>query len=382
MHQNQLILQSLEEELRNMDIGWERDSGDSTFQNKPSAWVDFLRGCIRFRSQSAPKILKELTKIFPLDVILTVQVSNFTPKTVQPIKAAAVPAAIVSSGPSLLNRLFSFDGAPELQVNDSKGLEYTKNVPADSSLSSDNKGGNLYDRILKYVSENGSVSEELSSKIGNQFIKPFFEDLVRIETTATEKYLQYRINGIKTILSSSYTLLLHQDMKGLGNFLGTSEMLYILPNHITRIILALNEERNLLNERLALFNVESGCLLDSVSFQGEERKRFWGEFDINAKTNQDTGNDYGKNGNDQKYYNYLYQELCQGVLKSYQDLLTKLLSNQSLTSFSSGKLYDGLPKGNKVELPYRTLNQAFEEYEFFKVAYRINYCIYCLFLLL
>ena len=84
-----------------------------------------------------------------------------------------------------------------------------------------------------------------------------------------------------------------------------------------------------------------------------------------------------KTSGDQKYCSYLFQELCIGILTCYEELIKRLLSNQPLTISAINKtasISDSNIRSNKSETPFRTVHQATEEYEYFKVLLLLFYC--------
>jgi hypothetical protein len=212
-HQNNLILQSLEEELKINDFGWERGTGmgrvaggnidilaggNDHLISKPTAWIDLLRCCIRFRSYSAPLIIKQVNKVFPLDT------SSFSSATIggssgnngvtspllftggNPMSSSAPSGSFVASSAAapdnaaILNRLFAFETtADPVAVASSSSSNNANSVTNSVAMSGVNPLARLGRRncergmtspILEKVNENDK--EEDSDKYSSTFQSP------------------------------------------------------------------------------------------------------------------------------------------------------------------------------------------------------------------
>jgi hypothetical protein len=306
-HQNTLILQSLEEEFRVMDFGWERNDF-SDLRNKPSAWIDFLRGCVRFRCYSGVLILKQVTKIFPLEQSNTLYGGNFLPNMIGTSTGSVVAINTNNSnntsttgttgggGASFLNRLFASDPTPDPMAPSAEptrragsittmttvttsakqddeeedmmmmSKNNTTNKKTDAVTSSGEKS--IYDGILSGFKENPKIYNDLSTTAGS-FVFQNLKEVVSLELESMKKLIAYRIYSLKTILLSAYAFIVHmelqqqQQQQPQNNANYDSKMMETMnnpnfPSHLSKIILALSEEKKCLAAYFHQMSLEYG----------------------------------------------------------------------------------------------------------------------------
>lgn len=400
MHQSQLILQSLEEDLRCLELGWSRElsaqapstDGNNNPQSacatvgksKAAAWVDFMRGAVRLRSHSLPRIIRHLLLLFPIAADThTAPSAAFVSAKKTTVSASQIHGPSGTGGAaagSLLNRLFAFDTAAE-SAAPAPALEASYS-PSPSS-ESHRAGDSLYDRVLSGAEAQCRILQDSSSaqSAGALFkLLPSLGDIAQIEADAAAKYASYRLTGIKTILHSAFALLVRKEANGQPGDAEDSA----LPKHIARIILALHEEKKMLTQSFGNVTVESGGDRDDYA-STKDTPATPKPSDKDNDDEHDDGDDrmviltvrpnltpqsakrsdafrgHGSRGS-QRYGEYLYRTLCCGLLEQYEDLLKKLAQSSfgdqsNATSGASAKAYRSP----------RTLHQGVEEWEFFKV---------------
>jgi hypothetical protein len=303
-HQNTLILQSLEEEFRVMDFGWERNDF-SDLRNKPSAWIDFLRGCVRFRCYSGVLILKQVTKVFPLEQSNTLYGGNFLPNMIGTSTGSVVAintnsnnnsnttsATTGGGGASFLNRLFASDPTPDPMApsaeprragsittttmttsgkqddeDDMMMMSKNSNKKPDGSLAATSSGEkSIYDGILSGFKENPKIYNDLSTTAGS-FVFQNLKEVVSLELESMKKLIAYRIYSLKTILLSAYAFIVHmelqQQQQQQQQSVNDSKMMETMnnpnfPSHLSKIILALSEEKKCLAAYFHQISLEYG----------------------------------------------------------------------------------------------------------------------------
>lgn len=404
------------------EVGWERDY--SSFRTtKNAAWLDFLRGLIRLRSVTLPRVLRKVMRVFSFDdatnQLNTVGLlagalignGNGDANVPPPPPAQASPPAKTGTE-SILNRLFASETVVESHAHQQASKDQSKDAQnkgsgegkkvrsllgsgahGQSTLAMVSKATlSLKDRILMDWVDEFRDFGDASTSLG-QFVRPYLQDMVGMEVDVVEQYLQHRIKGIKSIVFSSYSYLVEQELQQrLGGLSSSSSFapqsssrVGQLPAYLSRIILALHEEKRTLQQMLG------GLSLDNVVNrklfrQAKQRTRQqylqqvgggsmpsagapgFSDTDEDAhEHDQGSGNNHGGLGEDEhavddddffgitnnrmqfgsvsgglagkrdrkraqaaasahRYAMYLYQQLSKHLLEVYDDLLKRLFS--------------------------------------------------------
>lgn len=371
----------MEEELKYMDFGWENEMCD--LKAKPLAWTDFLLACVHLRTYSIFKIVKVIGKAFALD-ISTANPLNSTPSTT----ASAIITG--SSNFNSLSKLFASTNEPV--TNTSQPKPKSDQSKTDTDIVGSESNGTLFDKIYKAAIEISKSYFEYQN-INNTLVFPYLKEVIQVELDASEKYIAFRMNSVRSILLSYYTSLIHAESNGQSM---DSNHLFEVPSHITNIILALTDEKKMLTSKFGDVTIEFGgsnrYSNDSSSTRGrtfshDERSRFesfdeemLNEYSFPENSNRIPIED--KQGNSrgpiafstfsgQKYSTFLFEQLCKGLLDCYEDLIKVLATNQGFESLANQSLQK--ENGKPISLlklnpsSPRALHQAVEEYEFFKV---------------
>jgi hypothetical protein len=313
MTQDNLVLSSLEEDLKLLDIGWERDF--SSFRvTKNAAWIDFLRGILRMRCVTFPRLVRKVASTFSIEDALSANSATTTVPTGANLPPTT-PAATLGSntktpgttGDSILNRLFATETAPETpfaandmsdtasttmtnssaagglfrtlrrepsQIINTNGTNVTTNANGKSqstasalaytnsnTISNSNSPSSLSERIMHdwTTTTYGLMNVEPTTytQLMN-YVRPYLTELITLETNVVEMYVNHRMNGLKSIVFSSYATAVQEELltaghpnNGQNTATGTS-----LPGHLTRLLLALHEEKHALQQFLGQISLD------------------------------------------------------------------------------------------------------------------------------
>jgi hypothetical protein len=383
-HQNHLILQSLEEELKYVDFGWENEICDP--KAKPLEWIDFLLACVHLRTYSIFKIVKVIDRAFAIDTAAS-NLFNSAPAT--------TTLAIMSGSSNFnsLSKLFASTSEPatNLPHSKSKGEQLQSKSAVDPVVS--DLSGTLFDKIYKASIEISKSFFE-HQNVSNTQVFPYLKDIIQVEMDATEKYIAFRINSVRSILLSYYTSLVHAEANGQSV---DAHQLFEVPSHITKIILAFTDEKKTLTSKFGNITIEFGGgnrkPSEMSSNRGrklshDERSRLESFDDDMLSENTFSENpsriafddklEVGKGStplstySGQKYSTFLFEQLCKSLLDCYEDLIKALATNQGFESQAAQPTIkeNGKPINLSKLNPTspRALHQAVEEYEFFKVC--------------
>jgi hypothetical protein len=452
MHQNHLILQSLEEDLRYCETGWERDNihfdpsskmkqrfstSDAKHKGKHVEWIDCIRGFVRLRTCTIPRIMNLAKKVFPLNYSQSIFIPasptfQSNAGSIFPDAGSSSPnlvssASNANSSGSLLNRLFAFDTSPDPAAtiaatsNASHGGGTTStsigspNKVATSSAiagsSSQSLSINLSEKIMSTITQSVSSADKnhnynlaiqwyFTDTAAGSLLLPMLKDIIGREVENADKYIAFRVKSLQSILNAGYSHLVHRELSN-GVTTGMQAMIedITLPVHLSRIILAIHDEKLLLCSTIRDIHIETGGgreeygtlakLMNNIIKNNEHSD---GEEEENDKNGGDDENDEDilaiASSNDKdsgspsacangvatvhavhvttmmslqgqqgpRYKHYLYQELCKGCIVMYEDLMKRLASGQY-----------AIPNNASVLIPTKTLAQAWEEWEYLKV---------------
>lgn len=439
------------------EVGWERDY--SSFRTtKNAAWLDFLRGLIRLRSVTLPRVLRKVMRVFSFDdatnQLNTVGLlagalignGNGDANVLPPPPAQASPPAKTGTE-SILNRLFASETVVESHAQQQASKDQSKDAQnkgsgegkkvrsllgsgahGQSTLAMVSKATlSLKDRILMDWVDEFRDFGDVSTSLG-QFVRPYLQDMVGMEVDVVEQYLQHRIKGIKSIVFSSYSYLVEQELQQRLGGLSTSSSFAPqsssrvgqLPAYLSRIILALHEEKRTLQQMLG------GLSLDNVVNrklfrQAKQRTRQqylqqvgggsmpsagapgFSDTDEDAhEHDQGSGNNHGGLGEDEhavddddffgitnnrmqfgsvsgglagkrdrkraqaaasahRYAMYLYQQLSKHLLEVYDDLLKRLFSGSFGVILSTADATAAAPvnaANGAPENPFKSSNKS------------------------
>ena len=441
MHQNHLILQSLEEDLRYCESGWERDNthfdpltkakqrfstSDPKSKSKHIEWIDCIRGYIRLRTCSIPRIMSISGKLFSMDFSQSIfmqppHANHSSSGGLFPEVSASVAGVSNSNtGGSLLNRLFAFDSSSDPAAASAAATNPannntpiasnspTKSIPTAVASTPDAQNINLFDKIMS------TITQSLSAEKGNNYsnlatqwyfthtsagslLLPMLKDIISREVENADRYVAFRIKSLQSILNAGYANLVHREFE--NNFVDPLvDPVTEMPVHLSRIILAIHDEKLLLCSTIRNLSIETGGGKDEYGLSNidngssaskghgnsdgeeDERDRVGGDDNDDDVLGIISSNEYqpesrasdstfteltahtstfmsvqGPQG--QRYKHYLYQELCKGCIVLYEDLMKRLAYGQY-----------AIPNNANVLIPTKTLQQAWIEWEYLKVC--------------
>jgi hypothetical protein len=121
----------------------------------------------------------------------------------------------------------------------------------------------MYDRIVQSIKENSKLYPDLLTSSGSLIFQNM-KDMISLEIESMKKLINYRIYSLKTILLSAYAFLVHSELTSSSAATSSSAMSLMdisassLPSHLSKIILALAEEKKFLNQCFHQVTIEHG----------------------------------------------------------------------------------------------------------------------------
>lgn len=375
MHQGQLVLQSLDEDLQYLEIGWSQLTGgaEAGAKSKASSWMDFLRAIIRIRSYSLPRVIRSALKVFPAASEMS-SIGGGLPSSTSfsSLKrfpsSRTIPAPDSSAtmpGVSLLNRLFA--GGDD----DDKPAAATGSTAA-TVLSAQNSGGTLVDRLLAGIE--GKIgdlrnSNDATSSTVLFSVLPKADIMALLEAGAVQRYLDYRSASLRDIIFSAYAYLSATESNSLKV---NSAPDNCIPTHISRLLIIMYEEKRALTNCFASLTVKSGggkedfqldkWAIEKLSVKKDGTKNLGGGADEREEEEPEEIKTIKPGEDKQLYAEYLFQAWTERVFDLYDELLRKMLENY----FCSGE--NGQVSGNvaTINCP-RSLRQALEDWQLLRV---------------
>jgi len=375
---NGLVIETLEEELRFGDA----DSYKACVQ------LDLLRACVALRCNCVPYIGNEMKLVFA--VTDTKDKSNQNSKDTQAQNNAQIAASAASAlananarggdkidkaplnrtKSSLMTKLFLTDNKedhtpPPASVIESPGR------PVSMSQASSNAAKNKKFALIDML--------KMSIKFNQvDIFQQNLREIIAIEDTAASTYISLKTKEIRTTIFAGYALLVHSEEHNMWVALPGGGAVARVPVHLVRVLLSLGNERKKLAESLGELKVLRGY---NAAPEGEQQvevaqtpiptpapatRSLFSSVDPDSGSDSDSGHpaidahDAVKAAAKRAYCetllykDYLYKQLCVGLLQNYQDLIKRLRSN----TFHDAVTAEGASNtvGATLNIPQRRMN--------------------------
>eukprot|EP01034_Spumella_vulgaris_P022488 gene22488-28616_t len=395
---NGLVIQSLEEELRN---------SETLDKQKVAFLLDLLRACIRLRNYSTPLLHRLLTKMFPISV--AAQSVAFDSVLGATATSSSAPSASDASSPaekstSMLNKLFAFESVapePTSRMNKKGSFYGAPAIRGGSPVTiSPNKNGSE----LKASSQSVSLLDRLQGSLDEDSgaLMSVLNETATLESKVVVSYLEQKRREIHGAVHAGYHLLARRETAGswmpVVRLNATESDGTYVPTHLSRILLMIGHEKSSLAAELGRLTVECGGK-KQASASGPVKSRRSSptkasrpsSVEEDALSDEDSDEDYDDSLQDEheeqtvsgtysnsfvdgralasstgqsamglKYCEHIYAELCVALVDMYAELIAKLKGN----TFLSGGTAAG-----PCSTPH-TLGQACEEMEYLKTVFK------------
>ena len=228
--------------------------------------LDVLRACVILRTDVIPRLWREVKHSFP-----------------------AVAEGDELSVPSTRGTVSLFDVTDINQRwaasdDDHPGLRKNSSGSGLTTLSV----SDLFNRIMKTV---GFEIPEANVNI---------EEVVRLEGAVLNKYVLCKLDGLRVVCMAGYMVLTKREAAGAWREVGMRPDGFVVPPHLSRLLLMLGNEKSILEATLSQMAIEYGA--DSDGAVGGARR--------------------------ERYQEYIFKVICHGILDIYAELVARVNGNR------------------------------------------------------
>jgi len=247
--------------------------------------IDLVRAFANLRTSLIPRIWKEVKILFP-------------PST---------ESSSMATGGNL--DAFYY----KVRDEDIKGLKKAPSASAlnAADLTSSASSSSLYNRLMKTVG-NDNVDANVN-----------IEEVVRIEGITASNYVFYKLQNLRVIVAAGYAVLTKREAAGAWRSTERRPDGFIVPPHLSRLLLVIGREKSFLNSYLGTMMIETG---ETVRRQPSSETTGTAALKAKGKTSAAAVAAAALTAGE-KYQDYLFKEICQGLLELYADLVAKLNFN-------------------------------------------------------